>query len=164
MKYAIIFLILLFTVKAVNQPVEINLLYYIQLDTILITAPTVNYEEIELCARLVSAEASNQSYKGQLAVLDVVYNRLYNNPKQYNSYKDVIFRKGQFDGVYSKYWYNPKPEHYQVAKDKLIYNKRVLSSRYEYFHNPVTSTDLAHVRRTQKNGCILIDDHEFCLK
>lgn len=162
MKYVHLFVILLFAARSLNFPSEINLLYQADLPTITVTAKIVTDEEIELCARLVSAEAGNQSYEGQLAVLDVVYNRLKNNPHKYRSYKDVIFRKGMFDGVGTKYWNNPNSSHYQVAKDKLLNNKRILDSTYEYFHNPITSTDRRWIKRVEKNGCITIQDHVFC--
>lgn len=156
-------IILFFTARTVNQTAFLELTYYSTLPTVTITAPVVDWEEVEICARLVSAEAGNQSYKGQLAVLDVVYNRLQNKSK-YKSYKDVIFRPGMFDGIGTKHWYNPQPEHYEIAKDKIIYNKSVLSSDYEYFHNPITSTDQRWIKLVEKNGYIDIGEHRFCKK
>lgn len=52
-------------------------------------------DELKLLACLVHAEAGNQSYKGKLAVANVVLNRVKSR-KYPNSIKKVIYQSGQF--------------------------------------------------------------------
>jgi len=60
--------------------------------------PKVKQEEIELLARLVSAEAKGEPYAGQVAVAAVVLNRVEHDHFA-DSIRDVIYDKGQFQPV-----------------------------------------------------------------
>lgn len=57
----------------------------------------ISDEEIDLLARIVSAEAKGEPYQGQVAVAAVVLNRVENNFG--SSIYDVIYAKGQFQPV-----------------------------------------------------------------
>ena len=79
------------------------------------------YQETDVywLSRMIYAEAGNQSFTGQLAVGDVVVNRLdsENYPGQNNIY-DVIFAKNQFDVVINGMIYM-EPDESSVVAAKL---------------------------------------------
>lgn len=56
------------------------------------------YEDIELLARLIHAEAGNQDLTGKKLVADVVLNRVA-SPKFPDTIKEVIYQRGQFSVV-----------------------------------------------------------------
>ena len=58
----------------------------------------ITAEELDLLERLVSAEARGETYEGQVAVANVVLNRVYSD-KWPDSITDVILEKGQFEPV-----------------------------------------------------------------
>ena len=60
--------------------------------------PKVRQEEVELLARLVSAEAKGEPYAGQVAVAAVVLNRVEHEHFA-DSIREVIYDKGQFQPV-----------------------------------------------------------------
>lgn len=55
-------------------------------------------EEMELLARVISAEARGESYDGQVAVGAVILNRV-EHPDFPDSLEDVCYQPGAFDGV-----------------------------------------------------------------
>lgn len=55
----------------------------------------IYYDDLELLAIVVYAEAGNQDFKGKQLVADVVLNRMY-DPRFPNTIQDVIYQKGQF--------------------------------------------------------------------
>ena len=57
----------------------------------------VSDEEVELLAKIVSAEAKGEPYKGQVAVAAVVLNRVERGFG--DSIREVIYAKGQFQPV-----------------------------------------------------------------
>lgn len=64
------------------------------------TVIKVTNEEIKLLEKLVMAEAGGEPYKGQVAVANVVINRVLSK-KFPNTVKGVIYQKGQFSPVSS---------------------------------------------------------------
>lgn len=57
-----------------------------------------NTEELDLFYRVVEAEAGNEPYNGQLAVANVILNRIKSD-KYPNTLKDVVYQKHQFEVV-----------------------------------------------------------------
>lgn len=87
-------------------------------------APTqASYDDAYLLACLVSMESGNEPYEGQLAVANVVLNRLRSGAYGSSIY-DVIYAPGQFPSVYGSvmtgYLNNgPLPQAQQAANEAL---------------------------------------------
>lgn len=91
-------------------------------------------DDIELIARIIHAEAGNQSAEGQRAVGSVVYNRWhYDGFGGSDTIIGVISYSGQFCGYQSDQWYNDYSEEtYQIAAE--IYDGHTnLPSDVRYF-------------------------------
>lgn len=65
----------------------------------------LTYDNVLLLGQLVYSEAGDEPYEGQIAVGEVIINRLYSNPNYY-SIHDVIFKPGQFSVVSNGTIYN----------------------------------------------------------
>lgn len=114
-----------------NTVLEENKIDEIQSETTLKKASTSNSKttyvykksELKLLACLIQAEAGDQSYKGMVAVGNVVLNRV-NSSSFPNTIKDVIYQKGQFavvrngslDRMLRNYSSNPPKECIKAAK------------------------------------------------
>lgn len=107
--------------------------YYISSDYIeVVTDDRLN--DLELLARIIHAEAGNQSVEGQRAVGSVVYNRWhYDGFGGADTILGVISYPGQFCGYQSDQWYDDYSEEtYQVASE--IYDGHTnLPSNVRYF-------------------------------
>ena len=87
-------------------------------------------EDVLLLARLIYSEAGNQTYNGKVAVGNVVRYRM---KKMNKSLSDVIYQKGQFDGVKTKYFnMTPSEECIKASYDVLINNYIVIDEAYFY--------------------------------
>lgn len=87
------------------------------------TPVTASYDDAYLLACLVSMEAGNEPYEGQLAVANVVMNRLRSG-RYGGTISDVVYAKGQFPSVYGSvmtgYLNNgPLPQAQQAANEAL---------------------------------------------
>lgn len=118
-----------------------------------------NKEEWILLARLVQAEAGNQSDEGRQAVADVVVHiSTYKNW----TIKRTIYDRGRFDGISSK-WFNVTPsEECMEAARKALCKKHIIPYGVFYFHNPEISTDKKWVDYISKYPYKKIGDHLFC--
>lgn len=78
----------------------------------------ISDEDLELLARIVSAEARDEPYEGQVAVAAVVLNRVNNGFGK--TIRDVIYAKGQFQPVRNgSIKKKPAKSAYQAAKDAV---------------------------------------------
>lgn len=91
------------------------------------------YDELELIALIVSAEAENQSFYGKQLVADVILNRV-DSDKFPNTITEVIEAPGQFttyqNGRYARV--DPSPETYLAVSSQVFgerENKEVLYFR-----------------------------------
>lgn len=124
----------------------------------------IDQKQVELLARLIYSEANGEPYKGKLAVGNVVLNRM---ERKKTSLYNVIFQKGQFDGIRtSRFKYKYKvDESYQIclkAATELLNGLRILPNTVEFFHNPETSTDTGWTRKLSRYKHKLIGRHLFC--
>lgn len=108
-----------------------------------------------LLACLVYCEAGNQSYEGQLAVANVVINRV-NSSGFANSISGVIYESGQFspasNGSLAKALNNgPSSSAIQAAKDALAGNNNI--GDYLYFNGYVDTSSVG--------SYTVIGDHTF---
>lgn len=96
-------------------------------------------DDTYLLAQIISAEAKNQPYEGQVAVGNVVMNRV-ESPSYPDTIREVIFQKGQFSPV-SDGSINDAPSEsaIQAAKD-VLNGTKVVGENVLFFYNPVIST------------------------
>ncbi|CEP68844.1 Cell wall hydrolase, SleB [Moorella glycerini] len=99
----------------------------------------VRADETNLLARLVAAEAEDEPYAGQVAVVAVVLNRL-RDPAFPKTIPDIIFEPWAFESVANgHYWeVQVRPRDYAATRDAL--NDWDPSNGALYFFNPATAT------------------------
>lgn len=112
-------------------------------------------EDEYLLACLVDCEARNQSYEGQLAVANVVLNRV-KSPKFPDTIKEVIYQKNQFTPAFSgslaRVLKNGPTERAKVAAHDALAGKNNVEGYY--FFN-------GYVDTSKVTGYIVIGDHTF---
>lgn len=113
--------------------------------------------DVELLARLISAEARGEPYIGQVAVGAVVLNRM-ESPAFPSTMSGVIYQSGAFtclsDG---QFWEEIAPSAYKAAQDAL--NGWDPSGGALYYFNPNTATSAWIWSRPV---VAVIGDHYFC--
>ena len=121
-------------------------------------APTTQTNDVNLLARLISAEARGEPYRGQVAVGAVVLNRV-RHPSFTNTMSGVIYQRGAFscldDGQFNEPVANSA---YQAAREAL--NGTDPSGGAIYYFNPVTATSAWIWSRPHK---LTIGKHRFCM-
>ncbi len=152
MKYAVILLVLLFgTIQSKSTTVDLAIE---PLCSEFIISPSVM-----LLARLVYSEARGEPYLGQLGVAQVVRNRMQWTGK---TLEQVIYRKGQFDGIHTKAFHQfPSKQCIIAAMEVLEGGVSIFGDNVLYFLNPDTSTDLVHLNRIEPYFIIRIGRHSF---
>jgi N-acetylmuramoyl-L-alanine amidase len=94
--------------------------------------------DLDLLARLISAEARGEPYTGQVAVGAVVLNRV-EHPSFPNSISGVIYQSGAFTCMTDGQWNKPVADSaYKAARDAL--NGWDPSGGAIYYFNPATAT------------------------
>lgn len=96
-----------------------------------------NINEIDLywMARIISAESKGEPQQGQIAVGNVVLNRVYSNEFP-NTIEEVIFQNGQFCPVRNGSIHNEPTERAIESAKMVLMNERVLSIDVLFFYNP----------------------------
>ena len=113
--------------------------------------------DLDLLARLISAEARGEPYEGQVAVGAVVLNRV-EHPSFPNSISGVIYQKDAFTCLYDGQFNEPVAESaYRAAQDAL--NGWDPSYGAIYYFNPVTATSAWIWSRPL---IVTIGRHRFC--
>jgi N-acetylmuramoyl-L-alanine amidase len=94
--------------------------------------------DVDLLARLISAEARGEPYTGQVAVGAVVLNRM-KSPAFPNTMSGVIYQSGAFTCIDDgQFWGTVTDSSYQAARDAL--NGWDPSGGAIYYFNPNTAT------------------------
>lgn len=114
--------------------------------------------DVELLAKVISAEARGESYEGQVAVGAVILNRVA-HPSFPDSLSGVVYQKGAFSCVNDSNWYQAVAESSKrAARDAL--NGWDPSGGAIYYFNPTkTSDSFMHSRTVIKT----IGSHKFCI-
>lgn len=113
--------------------------------------------DVNLLARLISAEARGEPYEGQVAVGAVVLNRV-NHASFPNTISDVIYQSGAFSCLYDGQFDEPVAESaYRAAQDAL--NGWDPSGGAVYYFNPATATSAWIWSRPL---IVEIGKHRFC--
>ena len=117
-----------------------------------------NKDSLELFARLVYAEANREPCDCQVAVLNTVISRSHRKNKNYSQ---IIYQKGQYDGVKTKYFHRkPTVEHYRAAYLALI-GRKIIPDGVQYFMNEDIATDLRWKTKLQKHKYFKCGNHTF---
>lgn len=111
--------------------------------------------ESYLLACIVYCESGNQSYEGQLAVANVVLNRV-KSPLFPNTVSEVVYQSGQFTPAFSGSLARvlasgPSAQSVQAANDALAGNNNI--GDYLYFNG--------YVDTSRVNSYVVIGDHTF---
>lgn len=140
-----------------------NECYSAYLDEVTVTPKLERYaseEDFLYMAKLINAASANQSFSGQLAVGQIVMNRT----KYYGlSVKDVIFAKGQFSEIRSKYFkrnLNEIPESVKLAAKQVLCGRKVIPENYIFYYAHKL-VDNRWTKRISKHS-LVIQDHTFC--
>lgn len=113
--------------------------------------------DVDLLARLISAEARGEPYSGQVAVGAVVLNRV-RHPSFPNTISGVIYQNGAFTCITDGQFNQPVAESaYRAARDAL--NGADPSSGAIYYFNPSTATSKWIWSRPL---IVTIGKHRFC--
>lgn len=113
--------------------------------------------QVDLLARLISAEARGEPYSGQVAVGAVVLNRI-RHPSFPNTLSGVIYQSGAFTCITDGQFNEPVAESaYRAARDAL--NGVDPSGGAIYYFNPSTATSAWIWSRPL---ITVIGKHRFC--
>lgn len=114
--------------------------------------------DVELLAKVISAEARGESYEGQVAVGAVILNRV-RHPSFPDSISGVIYQNGAFSCVNDSNWYAPVAESARRAAVDAINGWDPTGGAIYYFNAKKTSDAFMHSRPVVKT----IGDHKFCM-
>ena len=116
-----------------------------------------NSGDVDLLARLISAEARGEPYSGQVAVGAVVLNRVA-SPSFPNTMSGVIYQSGAFTCLQDgQFWGSVADSAYKAARDAI--NGWDPSGGAIYYYNPNTATSSWIWSRPV---ITVIGKHKFC--
>lgn len=114
--------------------------------------------DIELLAKVISAEARGESYEGQVAVGAVILNRVA-HPSFPDSLSGVVYQKGAFSCVNDSNWYQPVSNSSKRAATDAVNGWDPTGGAIYYFNPKKTSDSFMHSRTVIKE----IGNHRFCI-
>lgn len=118
----------------------------------------ITKDDIDLMAKLVSAESIGEPYKGKVAVASVVLNRA-TDPNFPNTIKEVIFQKNAFSCVKNRQIKaSATQECYNAVYDAI--KGADPTNEALFFYNPSTAT-CSWMKKTQKVNQTTIGNHTF---
>ena len=133
-------------------------LLYLGLDTGT-SSPSTQYSssDVQLLAKVISAEARGESYEGQVAVGAVVLNRVA-HPSFPDSISGVVYQSGVFSCVYDSNWNEPVAESAKRAAIDAINGWDPSGGAIFYFNPDKTNDAFMHSRPV----ITIIGNHRFC--
>lgn len=133
-------------------------LLYLGLDTGT-SSPSTQYSssDVQLLAKVISAEARGESYEGQVAVGAVVLNRVA-HPSFPDSISGVVYQSGAFSCVYDSNWNEPVAESAKRAAIDAINGWDPSGGAIFYFNPDKTNDSFMHSRPV----ITIIGNHRFC--
>jgi N-acetylmuramoyl-L-alanine amidase len=103
------------------------------------SSSSVSQSDLNLLARMISAEARGEPYVGQVAVGAVILNRV-RHPSFPNTISGVIYQSGAFSALYDGQFNQPVADSaYKAARDAL--NGWDPTGGCIYYYNPKTATN-----------------------
>lgn len=115
-------------------------------------------EDVNLLAKVISAEARGESYEGQVAVGAVILNRI-SHPSFPDSLSGVVYQKGAFSCVNDSNWYQPVEASAKRAAQDALNGWDPTGGAIYYFNPAKTSDSFMHSRTVIKT----IGNHRFCI-
>ena len=115
-------------------------------------------DDVNLIAKVISAEARGESYEGQVAVGAVILNRVA-HPSFPDTISGVVYQNGAFSCVYDSNWYQPVVDSAKRAAQDAI-NGWDPSGGAVYYYNPAKTSDKWIRTRTVVT---VIGNHYFCI-
>lgn len=113
--------------------------------------------DVQLLAKVISAEARGESYEGQVAVGAVILNRI-KHPSFPDSLSGVIYQKGAFSCVNDSNWNAAVAESAKRAALDAINGWDPSGGAIYYYNAKKTNDAFMHSRPVVK----VIGDHRFC--
>lgn len=113
--------------------------------------------DVELLAKVISAEARGESYEGQVAVGAVILNRV-KHPSFPDSLSGVIYQKGAFSCVNDSNWYTEVADSAKRAATDAINGWDPSGGAIYYFNANKTNDAFMHSRPVVR----VIGNHKFC--
>lgn len=154
-----------YEIKTVQSPFPTPIQIVVSREAILLSRqdvirkPRFTNEEIKLLEHIVMAEAGIEPYEGQIAVTNVILNRL-NHGGYGNTLKEVIYRKCQFSPVGNGTLYKETPsDGVKRAVQEAINGRQVVGSDVLYFLQLKTAKSLL-IANTKVKVCV-IGSHTF---
>lgn len=114
--------------------------------------------DVELLAKVISAEARGESYEGQVAVGAVILNRV-KHPSFPDSISGVVYQNGAFSCVNDSNWYAAVADSAKRAAVDAINGWDPSGGAIYYFNAKKTNDSFMHSRPVVKT----IGDHKFCM-
>lgn len=114
--------------------------------------------DVELLAKVISAEARGESYEGQVAVGAVILNRV-KHPSFPDSISGVVYQKGAFSCINDSNWYADVAVSAKRAAIDALNGWDPSGGAIYYFNPKKTNDSFMHSRPVVK----VIGDHYFCL-
>ena len=114
--------------------------------------------DVELLAKVISAEARGESYEGQVAVGAVILNRIA-SPSFPDTLSGVVYQRGAFSCVYDSNWYQPVAASAKRAAQDAM-NGWDPSGGALYYYNPAKTSNAWMLSRTVIK---VIGNHRFCI-
>ncbi len=114
--------------------------------------------DVELLAKVISAEARGESYEGQVAVGAVILNRV-KHPSFPDSISGVVYQKGAFSCVNDSNWYAAVADSSKRAAIDALNGWDPSGGAIYYFNASKTSDTFMHSRQVIKT----IGNHKFCI-
>ena len=114
--------------------------------------------DIELLAKVISAEARGEPYEGQVAVGAVILNRV-KHPSFPNSISGVVYQKGAFSCVNDSNWYAPVADSARRAAQDALNGWDASGGAIYYFNPAKTSNSFMYSRTVVR----VIGSHRFCI-
>ncbi len=103
------------------------------------SSSSVSQSDLNLLARMISAEARGEPYVGQVAVGAVILNRV-RHPSFPNTISGVLYQSGAFSALYDGQFNEPVADSaYKAARDAL--NGWDPTGGCIYYYNPKTATN-----------------------
>lgn len=121
--------------------------------------PFDNFDEIDVLASIISAEALGEPYLGKLAVGSVVLNRVESSTFP-STIREVVFQKNQFHGTKSPLYKRADKDCYLAAKEVV---QGLRTTRALYYANLETATNRGWIKYIKKRYPISekIGNHTF---
>lgn len=119
---------------------------------------TYTNEDVNLLAKVISAEARGESYEGQVAVGAVILNRIA-HPSFPDSLSGVVYQQGAFSCVNDSNWYQPVANSAKRAAQDALNGWDPTGGAIYYFNPAKTNDSFMHSRTVVK----VIGNHRFCL-